>query len=122
MFSDTLTITIDSVDKTLHRINQDKYSSEYFLRETDGEFRLRLRNTSYIDKTRNGGVSVDRHNAEFTDTRYPVSPATSPIVRKAYLVFENDRGDTIEDPVNNTLGFVDFLTEANLTKLANWES
>lgn len=122
MFSDTLTVTINAIAKTLNRINQDKYSSEYFLRETAGEYRLRIRNTSYVDKTRPVPISVDRHNVELTHTIYPVSPAVNSTVRKAYVVCENDRGDTIVDPVEHWTGVMAFLTEANLTKLANFES
>lgn len=122
MFSDTITVTINSVAKVLNRINQDKYSSEYFLRETLGEFRLRIRNTSYLDKTRPVPVTVDRHNFELTETIYPVSPAVNSKVRKVYAVAENDRGDTIVDPVKHWVGGLAFLTEANATKLANFES
>lgn len=122
MFSDTLTVTINSVAKVLTRINQDKYSSEYFLRETAGEYRLRIRNTSYVDKTRPVAVTVDRHNVELIQTIYPVSPAVNSTVRKGYVVVENDRGDTIVDPVKFWAGLVAFNTEANLTKLANFES
>jgi len=122
MFSDTLTVTINAVAKTLTRINQDKYSSEYFLRETTGEYRMRLRNTSYLDKTRPVPVTVDRHNVELIQTLYPVAPSVNSIVRKAYAVVENDRGDTIVDPVKVWAGTLAFITEANLTKLANFES
>ena len=122
MFSDTLTFTINSVAKVLTRINQDKYSSEYFLRETTGEFRVRIRNTSYVDKSRSVPVTVDRHNVELSQTIYPVSPSLLSTVRKAYAVVENDRGDTIVDPVKVWAGTLAFLTEANLTKLANFES
>lgn len=120
MFSDTLTVTINAVAKVLVRINQDRYSSEYFLRETLGEFTLRIRNTTYIDKSRK--VSVDRHNIELIQTVYAVAPALVNTQRKAYVVFENDRGDTITDPVKLTAGLLAFNTEANLTKMANRES
>ena len=43
MFTDTLTVTINAVAKVMVRVNQDGYSSEYRLKETDGEFRLRDR-------------------------------------------------------------------------------
>lgn len=120
MFADTLTITVNAVAKALIRINQDGYSSEYFLREATQEFSLRIRNTDYTDKTR--GVKVSRHNVEFIQTVYPVAPAISSTVRKAYYVFENDLGDTVVDPVKTALGLAGFLTEANLTKMANKES
>lgn len=120
MFSDTLTVTINAVAKNLVRINQDRYSSEYFLRETTGEYNLRIRNSTYIDKSRK--VNVDRHNFELIHTIYAVAPALVNTNRKAYVVFEHDRGDTIVDPVKLAAGTLAFLTEANLTKLANRES
>jgi len=121
MFADTISITVNAVAKVLNRINQDGYSSEYFLRETDGEFRLRLRNTSYVDKTR-GSTKIDRHNVEFTHTVYPVAPATLSTVRKSYTVFENQQGDSIVSAAKFTAGQIAFLTEANITKMLNWES
>lgn len=120
MFSDTLVVTINAVAKNLVRINQDRYSSEYFLREATGEFSMKIRNSTYIEKSRK--VSVDRHNIELIHTVYPVAPNLINTVRKAYVVFENDRGDTIVDPVKLTVGLLAFNTEANLTKMANRES
>lgn len=121
MFADTLTITINSVAKVLTRIRQDDYSSEYLLRETTGEFRLKIRNTNFSDKTRSG-IGVDRHNVELTQIINPVAPATIAQKRKAFATFELDRTDTVVDPVKFTAGLVVFLTEANLTKMANFES
>lgn len=123
MFADTLTITINSVAKVLTRINQDKYSSEYFLRESDGEFRMRIRNTSYNNKAGgNGGIVTDRHNVEFTQTIYAVAPVTSNTVRKIYTVLENQQGDGLAAIAKFAVGFLAFETEANITKMLNWES
>jgi hypothetical protein len=121
MFSDTLTITINSVAKVLTRINQDGYSSEYHLRETTGSFTLRIRNTSFSDKAR-GGVVVERHNVELTELVYPVAPATVSLKRKAYFVLENDQVDSVTASLNFDLGFLAFGTSANVTKLLNKES
>lgn len=121
MFTDTLTITINAVAKVVNRINQDKYSSEYYLRETTGEYRLRIRNTSYTDKTR-GGQVVDRHNFELIHTLYPVSPAEKSSILKFYSVFEIDQGAVIADATNFVVGGAAFLTSGNVTKMANWES
>lgn len=120
-FTDTITITINAVPKVLNRINQDGYASEYLLRETDGEFRLRLRNTSYTAKDR-GSIKVDRHNAELVHTVYPAVVGGFTTVRKAYVVFENDAGDSLTTSAKTTVGTLAFLTEANVTKLLNWES
>jgi isocitrate dehydrogenase len=120
MFSDTITITINSVAKVLNRINQDGYSSEYLLKTSTDQFALRLRNSSYTDKTR--GKVIDRHNVELVQTIYPVAPATVSTVRKYYSVLENEQGDAVTDALNFGLGIVGFQTSANLTKLLNWES
>lgn len=119
MFADTITFTINSVAKVLNRINQDKYSSEYFLRTATDEFRAKIRNSTYVGTN---GKTVDRHNVELQQTVYPVSPATQTTVRKSYVVLENERNDGITEPLNFDLGFVGFLTSPNITKLINYES
>lgn len=121
MFSDTITITVNAVAIVLNRINQDGYSSEYLKKEATQEYRLKLRNTSFTDKNR-GGKKIDRHNVEFVQTVYPVSPATLSTVRKAYAVFENESTDDLVSPAKFTAGMLAFLTEANITKLINFES
>ena len=119
-FADTITVTINSVAKTLARINQDSYSSEYFLRSTTDEFRLKIRNSSYVNKA--SGRTVDRHNVELQQVVYPVLPSTISTTRKAYCVLENERVDTLADPLNFDLGFVAFFTSPTITKLINYES
>lgn len=121
MFTDTITITINAVAKVLTRINTgENYASEYLLRGTLDEFRLRIRHSSYTDKSR--GQKMDRHNVEFTQTVYPVAPSTVSTVRKAYVVLENQGTDAVTDSLNFDLGFVGFLTSPNVTKLLNYES
>nr|QDH87322.1 MAG: hypothetical protein H3Bulk40618_000002 [Leviviridae sp.] len=123
MFADPQTLTVNSVAKALVRINQDQYSSEYLLRSTTNEFRLKIRNSSYLDKTRK--VMIDRHNVEFTETVFPVAPATLSTVRKTYVVMENQQGDTLADPTYDAAALLAWLTastNANITKLMNFES
>lgn len=120
MFADPAVVTINSVAKNLVKINQDQYSSEYYLRSTTEDFKLNIRNTSYYDKKRN--VSIDRHNVELVHTVFPVAPATLSTVRKQYAVIENQIGDTLTDPRNDALGLFAFLSSANIDKLMNRES
>lgn len=123
MFADPQTVTINAVGKVLTRVNQDQYSSEYRLREATGEYKLSIRNTSYLDKKR--GVQIDRHNIELTQVVFPVAPATLSTVRKCYAVVENQVGDTLTDPVLVAAGLFAWATastNANLTKLMNFES
>jgi hypothetical protein len=121
MFSDPLTVTINAVAKNLIRINQDGYSSEYLLKEADGEYRLRIRNSTYSDSKR-GGKSVDRHNVELIHMLYPVAPAVYPTIRKDYHVFEMDVGDTAANMAKLVAGLSAFMSEANATKMINFES
>lgn len=120
MFADTITVTINAVAKVLTRINQDGYSSEYFLKGTTDSFRLKLRNSQYTDKSR--GVLVDRHNIELVHTTFPVAPATLSTVRKYYSILENDSTDVTADIGKFAAGITGFQTEANFVKLLNWES
>lgn len=120
-FPDTITITINAVAKVLTRIRDDDYGSEYRLRNANIEmFRVIIKNTTYSEKS--SGTAIDRHSVELVHTVYPVAPAVTPMVRKMYAVLENQATDTIVDPAKFGTGFVGFLTEANLTKLLNFES
>lgn len=123
MFADPAVITINGVAKSLQRINQDGYSSEYLLRTATEEFRLKVRNSPRMDKSRN--VTIDRHNIDLTHTVFPVSPSLLSTIRKTYVVVENQQGDTLTDPVLVASGLLAYLTastNANLTKMMNYES
>jgi hypothetical protein len=119
MFADPAVVTINAVAKNLVRINQDGYSSEYLLRSATDEYRLFIRNTSYLDKKL--GVSFDRHNVEIVHTVFATS-TTPTIRRKTYTVIENQIGDTLTDPRNVALGLFAFLTSAKIDQLMNQES
>lgn len=122
MFASPAVITINGVAKSLERVNQDKYSSEYMLRTPTEQFQLNVRNNTYKDKS---GIMVDRHNAELVHTVFAVAPSTRNYVRKAYVVVENQQGDTLVDPLNDSVGLLSFLTAtsgANITKMLNFES
>jgi hypothetical protein len=119
MLGDTLTVTINAVAKTLVKVNQDKYSSEYRLRETDGIYTLNVRHSSY--KGTDGSL-VDRHNVELLHDLYPVAPSTVKTQHKSYLTFELPRSDTSAVPLNQTVGFAALFTSAFTTKLVNYES
>jgi len=103
-FADPAVVTINGSAKSLVRIRQDNYSSEYRLTTSTDEYRLNVRNDTRFDKKR--GVSIDRHNVEVIQTVFPVAPATLSTVRKCYLVVENQKGDTLTDPVNVAAGLL----------------
>lgn len=120
MLGDTLTFTINAVAKALVKINQDKYSSEYVLREADGIWTCNVRHTTYKEKAT--GLTIDRHNVELIHVIHPVAPATQGRTVKSYLVFEQARDDVSALPNQQVLGFAGFFTAPTITKLINYES
>lgn len=123
MFADPAVVAINGSNKSLVRINQDGYSSEYLLRSATNEYRLKIRNSSRVVK--GTGKVIERHSADLTETVFPVAPATASTLRKVYVVIENEQGDTLVDPVYNAAGLLAFLTassSANITKMLNSES
>lgn len=116
-FTDPQSITVNAVAKSLVRINQDGYSSEYFLREALGEYTFKIRNTSFL----RDGQTIDRHNVEVTQTIYATTTVPA-LVRKAYTVIEHSRSDTAADAVFLGLALAGWMTSPNLTKLVNRES
>jgi len=124
MFANPAVVSINTVNKSLERTSGPiNGASEYHLRTALDEYRMRVVNTSYLDKKR--GVMIDRHNVELIQTVFPVAPATTPTIRKTYTVIENQEGDTLVDPTYIAAGLFGFLTassNANNTKLLNDES
>lgn len=121
MFADPLSITINGVALSLVKINQDGYSSEYRLLTNLADTTLTIRNSKYPDKKR-GNVMINRHTVQLTQTVFPVAPATTSTLRKAYAVIENQEGDTLTDPKYIASGLFGFLTGANIDKLMSFES
>jgi hypothetical protein len=126
--SDPATLTVNAVPKALNRISFDGNSSSYRLRSSTDEFTLNIRNTSYTRSSSKAGAPgklVYRHNAEFVQTVYAVAPSTANTTRRAYVVIENEQGDTLADPTYVAAALLAFLTassNANIAKMLNDES
>jgi imidazole glycerol phosphate synthase subunit HisF len=115
MLGDTLTVTLPvGGAKVLNKINQDGYTSEYFLKGTLSEYRAKVRHSTATS----GGVTRERHNVEFTEKVYATATVAE-YVRKVYLVFENVPNDVDDD---NVLGFVALFDAAFVEDLVGWES
>lgn len=83
-FSSTLGITVNAVLKTLNKINQDNYGSEYYLRETTQEFRAKIRHS--VESAANGAEPFERHNLEITQTIFATATDPERIIQ-VYSVF-----------------------------------
>lgn len=119
-FGSTAVITINSVAKTLNRINQDNYGSEYFLRGTTDEYRMKVRHSK--ESPQSDGTVYDRHNIEVTHTVYATS-TTKKIVRQFYLVGRVQSDDDLTDAGYLFAGTVDYLDSATVQgDVLTWQS
>ena len=119
MLGDTITVTINAVAKTLSKINQDGYASEYFLKEALSEFRLRVRHTK--DRVSAGSKERHRHQISLMETVYATSTVPQ-FDRVSTISFVSTFDDPAANQGYNTVGLEAWGTQANIVKLANWES
>lgn len=117
MFADTLTITVNAVAKTVTKINQDQYSSEYLFKDSTQSISLKIRHT----KTKPAAGAKDRHNVELVQTVFATSEAAE-IVRKVYVVIEIANSDLDTYLATAMADFLKLTSPAVLTKLNGWES
>lgn len=90
-FANPLVITVNGVNKTLIKINQDGYASAYYLREATQSYRVKIRNSKESGKV--GSGLVERHNVEITHTIFSTDPSVPDNVRQAYIVLRNGAND-----------------------------
>lgn len=88
--SSPITLTVNSVDKVLTRLNQDNFGAVYRLKEADDEWQLTIRH-SYEGKA--GPAQIERHNADFMHTHY-VGTDRIPVTTQAYLIMRNPRNQS----------------------------
>jgi hypothetical protein len=125
MLGSTLTATLDGAGgtaKTLPLINQDGYSSEYFLDEGAVTYRAQVRHSR--DNVKAGTQPFDRHTVTFTRQVKPTS--TIPLGSQTQVIY------TIRTDPNGVSGDIIDLSEAMsyymvkaggiAAKLLGWES
>lgn len=80
-----------SATKSLPLVSQDGYNTEYYLRGTTDEFRVKIRHATENKKA--DGTVMQRHNVEMTRTIFGVgdNPDT---VQQVYLVVRNSSRDS----------------------------
>jgi hypothetical protein len=66
MLANTITVTIDSVDKVLLRIREDKDGSLYRLKDSTEQIEMRVRHST----TTRDGLVVNRHNVNWEHSVY----------------------------------------------------
>jgi hypothetical protein len=101
MLGDTISVTINAVAKVLSKINQDNYASEYFLKETLSEFRLRVRHTK--DRVSAGSKERHRHQISLTETVYATTTAPQ-FDRVSTIFFVSNFDDPAANQAYNIVG------------------
>jgi len=107
-FGATLTLTVNSVAKVLNRINQDNFGSEYYLRASTEEYRMKIRHSKESPQV--DGRYFDRHNVEVTHTVF--ASGGNPAVTKVFTT--NNRVLSTDDVTN-----AGYLNAAVLAYLAS---
>lgn len=101
MLGSTLTITLDGsggTAKVLPLVNQDNYSSEYFLDESLKTYTAKVRHTA--DSVKAGAQAYDRHTVTFSVFTKPVLPATVGSTSEVSFAIRNDPNGVSGDIVD----------------------
>lgn len=118
MIGDTLTVTYNSVAKTLSKINQDSYSSEYLNRSATEEFRVKIQNSN--ESTRAGVRPFERHRVELTRTEFDAVNGDRTF--QASIVIRLQKGTNPDTAELTALALCGMLNAAFVDKVTNWES
>lgn len=125
MLGSTLTITLDGsggTAKVLPLINQDGYSSEYFLDDTTVTYRAKVRHSR--DSVKAGTQPFDRHTVTFTRFVKPtdlIPLGSQTEVTHTIRSDPNGVGSDIID-VSEAMSFYMVKAGGIAAKLLGWES
>lgn len=125
MLGSTLVITLDGsggTAKTLPLINQDNYSSEYFLDEATVQWRATIRHST--DTVKAGTQDYNRHAVTFE--RYLKPTATFPLGQRSQIIMtiRASKDDVTSDVVDVSEAMSFYMVKAGgiATKLIGLES
>jgi uncharacterized protein (DUF2147 family) len=125
MLGSTLTVTLDGsggTAKILPLINQDGYSSEYFLDDTTVTWRAKVRHSK--DSVKAGTQAFDRHTVTFQ--RFLKPTETAPLGRLTEVIYtiRTDPNETQSDVIDLSEGMSFYMVKAGgiAAKLLGWES
>lgn len=124
MLGPTLVVTLDGsggTAKTLPLVNQDGYSSEYYLDDGLVTYRAKVRHTR--DTVKAGGQAYDRHVVTFTRNLKPTSTAAGSQSEVSFTI-RNDPNGIASDIIDVSEAMSFYMVKAGgiATKLLGWES
>lgn len=125
MLGTSLTITLDGsggTAKVLPLINQDGYSSEYFLDDTTVTYRAKVRHSR--DSVKSGTQPYDRHSVTFS--RFVKPTASIPLGSQSDISFtvRTDPNAVASDVIDVSEAMSFYMVKAGgvAAKLLGWES
>jgi hypothetical protein len=124
MLGTTNTITLDGsggTAKVLPLINQDGYSSEYFLDDGLVTYRTKVRHSS--DKVKAGTQAFDRHTVTFSRYLKPTVSAAGSLSEITFTI-RNDPNGVASDIIDVSEAMSFYMVKAGgiAAKLLGWES
>lgn len=123
MLGNTITLNLgtiaDPVALVLSKINQDQYSSEYRLKESDREHVVLVRHAKEKNKLK--GKEVERHNVTYTQNIFPTELAPQGETIQSSAVIRN-APEMPNASVETVANAVAFFVSDNSGALVNWES
>lgn len=125
MLGTTLVITLDGsggTAKTLPLINQDGYSSEYFLDEGLVTYRAKVRHSR--DNVKLGTQPFDRHTVTFTKQVKPTEAIPLGSLSEVIYTIRNDPNGVPADIIDVSEAMSFYMVKAGgvAAKLLGWES
>lgn len=117
MLANTLDIAVGGVTKTLNRINQDGYGSEYFLNDGTSTYTLRFSHTIPAKGSFGESHLVRLDRAMYDGSGVLLRTISTWIVIKTFdgIQVDADAEDTAE-------ALIDLMTDANVAKVIDRES
>jgi len=124
MLGSTFTVTLDGsggTAKVLPLINQDGYSSEYFLDDTTVTYRAKVRHSH--DSLKAGSQAFDRHTVTITRFLKPTATTASSQSEISFTI-RNDPNGTASDIIDVSEAMSFYMVKAGgiAAKLLGWES
>ncbi|UJQ85541.1 MAG: putative coat protein [Alehxovirus frumentivicinum] len=125
MLGSTLTVTLDGsggTAKILPLINQDGYSSEYFLDETTVQWRAKVRHSK--DNVKAGTQAFDRHTVTFQRFLKPTETAPLGRLTEVIMTIRTDPNEVQSDVIDLSEAMSFYMVKAGgiAAKLLGWES
>jgi len=125
MLGSTLTVTLDGsggTAKVLPLINQDGYSSEYFLDESLVTYRAKIRHSK--DTVKVGTQAFDRHTVTFQRFLKPTTLVPLGILTEVIYTIRTSPVETASDVIDLSEAMSFYMVKAGgiAAKLLGWES